>query len=163
MTHEIGIGFLGMGNVGERVVATLLERADAFREQTGAALSLRRVAVKDPGRARGIDLPGGVLTGDAGEVLDDPSVDIVVEVIGGDGAAGEYVRRALAGGRHVVSANKELVAKAGPELFDLARANEAGAPIRGERWRGYPGHLAAAAGPAGESRRCDPGDHQRHD
>ncbi len=130
MAHEIGIGFLGMGNVGETVVATLLERAEAFRAQTGATLALRRVAVKDPSRPRGIDLPAGVLTGDAAEVLDDPSVDIVVEVIGGDGAAGDYVRRALAGGKHVVSANKELIAKAGPELFDLARAN--GAALRFE-------------------------------
>ena len=97
MAHEIGIGFLGMGNVGETVVATLLERAEAFRAQMGATLALRRVAVKDPSRPRGIDLPAGVLTGDAAEVLDDPSVDIVVEVIGGDGAAGDYVRRALAG------------------------------------------------------------------
>ena len=125
MAHEIGIGFLGMGNVGETVVATLLERAEAFRAQMGATLALRRVAVKDPSRPRGIDLPAGVLTGDAAEVLDDPSVDIVVELIGGDGAAGDYVRRALAGGKHVVSANKELIAKAGPELFDLARANSA--------------------------------------
>ena len=130
MANEIGIGFLGMGNVGEKVVATLLERADQFREQTGASLTLRRVAVKDPTRSRGIDLPAGVLTGDAGDVLDDPSVDVVVEVIGGDGAAGDYVRRALAGGKHVVSANKELVAKAGPELFELARAN--GAALRFE-------------------------------
>lgn len=130
MANEIGIGFLGMGNVGEKVVATLLERADPFREQTGASLTLRRVAVKNPTRSRGIDLPAGVLTGDASDVLDDPSVDVVVEVIGGDGAAGDYVRRALAGGKHVVSANKELVAKAGPELFDLARAN--GAALRFE-------------------------------
>ena len=130
MANEIGIGFLGMGNVGEKVVATLLERADAFREQTGASLALRRVAVKDPTRSRGIDLPAGVLTGDAGDVLEDPSVDVVVEVIGGDGAAGDYVRRALGGGKHVVSANKELVAKAGPELFELARAN--GAALRFE-------------------------------
>ena len=130
MAHEIGIGFLGMGNVGETVVATLLERAEAFRAQMGATLALRRVAVKDPSRPRGIDLPAGVLTGDAAEVLDDPSVDIVVEVIGGDGAAGDYVRRALAGGKHVVSANKELIAKAAPELFDLARAN--GAALRFE-------------------------------
>ena len=130
MAHEIGIGFLGMGNVGETVVATLLERAEAFRAQMGATLALRRVAVKDPSRPRAIDLPAGVLTGDAAEVLDDPSVDIVVELIGGDGAAGDYVRRALAGGKHVVSANKELIAKAGPELFDLARAN--GAALRFE-------------------------------
>lgn len=130
MANEIGIGFLGMGNVGEKVVATLLERADPFREQTGASLTLRRVAVKDPTRSRGIDLPAGVLTGDAGDVLDDPSVDVVVEVIGGDGAAGDYVRRALAGGKHVVSANKELIAKAGPELFELARGN--GAALRFE-------------------------------
>ena len=130
MANEIGIGFLGMGNVGEKVVATLLERADAFREQTGASLALRHVAVKDPTRSRGIDPPAGVLTGDAGDVLEDPSVDVVVEVIGGDGAAGDYVRRALGSGKHVVSANKELVAKAGPELFELARAN--GAALRFE-------------------------------
>ena len=130
MANEIGIGFLGMGNVGETVVATLLERAETFREQTGASLKLRRVAVGDPSKPRGIDLPPGMLTGDAGDVLDDPSVDIVVEVIGGDGAAGDYVRRALAAGKHVVSANKELIAKAGPELFELAR--ESGAALRFE-------------------------------
>ncbi len=130
MANEIGIGFLGMGNVGETVVATLLERAETFREQTGASLKLRRVAVGDPSKPRGIDLPPGMLTGDAGDVLDDPSVDIVVEVIGGDGAAGDYVRRALAAGKHVVSANKELIAKAGPELFELARAS--GAALRFE-------------------------------
>ncbi len=130
MTNEIGVGFLGMGNVGEKVVATLLERAGAFRAQTGASLTLRRVAVKDPARPRGVELPAGVLTENAGEVLDDPSIAIVVEVIGGDGAAGDYVRAALAAGKHVVSANKELIAKAGPELFELARGG--GASLRFE-------------------------------
>ena len=130
MAREIGIGFLGMGNVGEKAAATLLERVDAFRAQTGATLALRRVAVKDPTRPRGVALPAGALTGDAREVLNDPAIDIVVEVIGGDGAAGDYVREALAGGKHVVSANKELIAKAGPELFELARGS--GAALRFE-------------------------------
>ena len=125
MAREIGIGFLGMGNVGGAVAAALLERSREFHEQAGAPLTLRRVAVKDPARPRSVTLPPGVLTGEAGKVLDDPAVDIVVEVIGGDGDAGGYVRRALAGGKHVVSANKELIAKAGPELFTLARANSA--------------------------------------
>ncbi len=130
MAREIGIGFLGMGNVGGAVAAALLERSREFREKVGAPLALRRVAVKDPARPRSVALPSGVLTGEAADVLDDPAVDIVVEVIGGDGAAGGYVRRALAGGKHVVSANKELIAKAGPELF--ARARENGAALRFE-------------------------------
>tara|TARA_Y100000588_G_scaffold350864_1_gene402255 strand:+ start:480 stop:1778 length:1299 start_codon:yes stop_codon:yes gene_type:complete len=125
VANEIGISFLGMGNVGEKVVGTLLERAETFHKQIGASLLLRHVAVKDPTRARSVDLPEGVLTGDASEVLNDPSVDIVVELIGGDGDAGDYVRQALTAGKHVVSANKELIAKAGPELFDLARQNQA--------------------------------------
>ncbi len=123
MTHEIGVGFLGMGNVGETVVATLLERAATFEAQTGAALRLQHVAVQNPDRERDIDLPDGVLTGDASEVVANPDVDVVVEVIGGDGAAGDYVRQALGNGKHVVTANKELIARAGPELFALAREN----------------------------------------
>ncbi len=130
MTREIGIGFLGMGNVGSVVAATLLERADEFAARVGAPLVLRRVAVKNPAKPRDVELPPGVLTDAADEVLTDPAVDIVVEVIGGQGDAGDYVRRALAGGKHVVTANKELIAKAGPELFALAR--EGGAALRFE-------------------------------
>ncbi len=69
-----------------------------------------------------MDLPSGVLTTDVNAVIDDPAVDIVVEVIGGEEPAGTYIRRALAAGKHVVTANKELIAKAGPELLAEAHA-----------------------------------------
>ena len=130
MVREIGIGFLGMGNVGTVVAATLLDRTEEFAKHTGAPIVLRRVAVKNPAKAREIELPSGVLTGSAEDVLNDPAIDIIVEVIGGENPAGDFVRRALAAGKHVVSANKELIAKAGPELFALAR--EGGAALRFE-------------------------------
>ena len=130
MTDAIGVGLLGLGNVGGTVAAALLERDAELEARAGAPLALRGVAVRDPGKAREAALPPGLLTGDAGAVVADPAVDLVIEVIGGEGAAGGLVRDALARGKHVVSANKELIAKAGPELFALAR--ERGAALRFE-------------------------------
>ena len=125
MSDAIGVALLGLGNVGGAVAAALLERADELAERAGAPLALRRVAVRDPGKARDAALPPGLLTGDALAAASDPAADLVIEVIGGEGAAGEAVRAALARGAHVVTANKELIAKAGPELFALAREHDA--------------------------------------
>ncbi len=124
MTREIGVGLIGVGVVGGGVARALLERRAYFARQVGAPLTLRNAAVRDLARPRTVDLPAGMLTTDVGKVVDDPDTDIIVEVIGGEEPAGTYIRRALAAGKHVVTANKELMAKAGPELLAEAHGRD---------------------------------------
>ena len=125
--REIGVGLIGLGVVGGGVARALLERSEYFARQVGATITVRRAAVRDISKPRTVDLPPGMLTTDVRQVVNDPSVDIVVEVIGGEQPAGDYIRAALAAGKHVVTANKELMAKSGPEL--LAEAHERGLDI----------------------------------
>ncbi len=122
MTREIGVGLIGLGVVGGGVARALIERRDYFGRQVGAPLVLRKAAVRDLRKARSIDLPAGTLTDNVDDVLGDPAIDIVVEVIGGEEPAGTFIRKAIASGKHVVTANKELIAKAGPELLAQAHA-----------------------------------------
>jgi homoserine dehydrogenase len=124
MTREIGVGLIGLGTVGSGVARALLERGEYFASQVGAQLILRRAAVRDVNKRRSVTLPRGMLTGDATEVINDPSVDIVVEVIGGEEPAGTFVRQAIKAGKHVVTGNKELIAKSGPALFREAREQD---------------------------------------
>ena len=127
MKREIGVGLIGLGNVGGGVARALLERGDYFARQVGAQLVVRRAAVRDLTKPRAVELAAGVLTTNVQEVLSDPAIDIVVEVIGGEEPAESYIRAALAAGKHVVTANKELIAKRGPEL--LAEAHGRGLDI----------------------------------
>ncbi|HET7738788.1 MAG TPA: homoserine dehydrogenase, partial [Tepidiformaceae bacterium] len=127
MSREIGIGLIGLGVVGSGVASALIERRDYFARQVGAEIVVRRAAVRDLDKPRGVSLPPGLLTTDVESVIADPSVDIVVEVIGGEEPAGSFVRSAIRAGKHVVTANKELIAKSGPEL--LAEAHSRGLDI----------------------------------
>lgn len=119
---EIGVGLIGLGVVGGGVARALIERRDYFARQVGAPLVVRRAAVRDLAKPRAVELPAGVLTTNVDEVLEDPAIDIVVEVIGGEEPAGTFIRTAIARGKHVVTANKELMAKSGPELLAEAHA-----------------------------------------
>lgn len=121
MGREIGVGLLGVGVVGSGVARALQERGDYFARQVGARITIRRAAVRDLNKPRGVTFPDGILLDDPQAVINDPGVDIVVEVIGGEDPAGAFVRQALEGRKHVVTANKELIAKAGPELLTLAQ------------------------------------------
>ncbi len=127
MTREIGVGLIGLGVVGGGVARALIERRDYFARQVGASLVVRRAAVRDLSKPRAVELPPGVLTTDVASIIEDPAIDIVVEVIGGEEPAGSFIRAALAAGKHVVTANKELMAKSGPEL--LAQAHGKGLDI----------------------------------
>jgi homoserine dehydrogenase len=124
---EIGVGLIGLGVVGSGVARALLERRDYFARQVGARIVVRRAAVRDLAKPRAVELPPGTLTANVDDVLDDPTIDIVVEVIGGEEPAGTYIRRAIQAGKHVVTANKELIAKSGPAL--LAEAHNRGLDI----------------------------------
>jgi len=114
--QEVNIGLLGLGVVGSGVAHVLLEKKDSLAEQSGGPVILRKVAEK-----RSVELEPGLLTRNAEEILTDPQIDIVIEVIGGEHPATEYIRQALANGKHVVTANKEVIAKHGHELFSLAK------------------------------------------
>jgi homoserine dehydrogenase len=113
---------LGCGNVGSAFVDLVARRADAIEARTGIRLEVTRVAVRNVSRDRNVALPDGLLTRDAAAVVADPDVDVVVEVIGGIEPARELIRTALANGKPVVTANKELLANVGAELFDAADA-----------------------------------------
>jgi homoserine dehydrogenase len=123
---QIGIVLLGFGVVGSGVAGALLERSDSFARRVGLPLTLRRVLVRDVTRDRSVGLPEGLLTDNAEEALA-TECDIVVEVMGGEQPALDYITHSLAAGRRVVTANKEVMAKHGAKL--LALAHESGGDI----------------------------------
>ncbi|MCU0587610.1 MAG: homoserine dehydrogenase [Syntrophobacteraceae bacterium] len=120
--RSIGVGLIGWGTVGCGVIRVLDENAEAIASRLGVRLELRRVADMDLERSRPVAVSQGLLTSRAEDILDDPSIDIVVELIGGLGAARRLIIAALEKGKHVVTANKALLAHHGNEIFDLARA-----------------------------------------
>jgi homoserine dehydrogenase len=120
MKARIGVGIIGFGTVGTGVAKILLENAALIRRRIGVPVDLVRIADLDVTRDRGITLPAGLLTTDAKHVIHDPSVDVVVELIGGYETAKRVILDAIAAGKHVVTANKALLALHGEELFDAA-------------------------------------------
>jgi len=114
------VAVIGFSNVGAALVRLLTEQADEIAQRTGVRLELTRVAVKDTTKARTVELPDGVLTDDTSGVIKDPDVDVVVELMGGVEPARSFILDALTAGKPVVSANKELLANVGPELFEAA-------------------------------------------
>ncbi|MCC7076435.1 MAG: homoserine dehydrogenase [Acidimicrobiia bacterium] len=122
MEQQVRVGFLGCGTVGAEAVRILVERAEAIHRYTGIDLAVAAIAVRDPARDRGLD--PALFTADAKAVVEDPDIDVVVEVMGGLEPTEELVAAALESGKPVVTANKELIAKRGGSLLDVAeRAN----------------------------------------
>lgn len=117
---EINIGLLGCGTVGTGVAKLLIENKDLLTARVGADLNLRWVADIDIETDRGIQFPAGVLTTDAQKVLNDPEIDMVIEMIGGEGIAKDLMLQAINNGKHIVTANKALLAAHGNELFAAA-------------------------------------------
>jgi homoserine dehydrogenase len=127
---DVGVGLLGYGTVGSAVSRMLAESGDEIERATGHRLTVVRALVRDPAKGREF-VPGeGVLTDDFAALRDDPRIDVVAEVMGGLEPAGGYVRELLRAGTPVVSANKQLVARDGVELFAVASA--AGVQLRFE-------------------------------
>jgi homoserine dehydrogenase len=116
------VGLLGCGNVGGALVRLLVDDGDRIAARTGLRLELAAVAVRSRSRERDAPVPDGTLTTDAGAVVVDPNVDVVVEVIGGIEPARTLILNALKSGKPVVTANKELLANCGAELFEAASA-----------------------------------------
>jgi homoserine dehydrogenase len=114
------IGLIGLGTVGAQVAGRLLDRRDVLRRRAGVDLVLHRVLVRDLSKARSVAIPHELMSTDPASVLDDPEVDVVVEVAGGEEPARSFLERSLRNRKHVVTANKLVMAKHGPELLELA-------------------------------------------
>lgn len=115
------VGLIGLGTIGTGVARLLLESADEIAQRAGVRLHLARVAEKDLDRPRDVRVPADRLTPDAAEVLNDPEISIVVELVGGIHPAKDFIEASLRANKAVVTANKALLAHHGPELFRLAR------------------------------------------
>ena len=118
----VRVGVLGCGNVGAALVTLLADQAASIEARSGLRLELARVAVRNLTKSRSVQLAEGILTHDAQGVVDDPDIDVVVELVGGIEPARSLVLDALKSGKPVVTANKELVANVGAELFAAADA-----------------------------------------
>jgi homoserine dehydrogenase len=127
MTTVVKIGLLGCGNVGGALVTLIAEQREEIAARTGVELQITRIAVHSTAKDRGLDVAAEIFTTDAAAVVNDPNVDLVVETIGGIEPARELVLAAMALGKPVVTANKELLANHGAELYEAAA--EAGVDI----------------------------------
>ncbi|TMI90490.1 MAG: homoserine dehydrogenase [Bacillati bacterium ANGP1] len=125
---DLGIGLLGCGTVGSAVVRLLQTNGEDIRRRTGIGLRLARVAAAHPAKPREVRLEAGMLTPDAAAVVADDRVDVVVEVMGGIEPARTLLLDAIRRGKSIVTANKQLLAQHGPDLF--AEAKRAGVDLR---------------------------------
>jgi homoserine dehydrogenase len=125
-TESIGIGLIGLGTVGGQVARVLRDKAAALAEKAGCPLVLKKVKVlpQDLSRPLAKQMSASILTTDEGEFFGEPGIDIIVEATSGEFPALEYLKRAIAGGKHVVTSNKEVIAKHGTELLALAQENK---------------------------------------
>jgi homoserine dehydrogenase len=122
VNKEINVGIIGFGTVGSGAVKVLLKNSPELKSRTGLNIRIKKIADLDITRDRGVALPDGVLTTDANLILNDPGIDIVVELMGGVHPAKEFILQAISSGKHVVTANKALLATEGNEIFGAAAA-----------------------------------------
>jgi homoserine dehydrogenase len=123
--EPIKVGLLGFGTVGSGTFTVLRRNQEEINRRAGRGIEIARIAVRNPAKATaalGKEAGTVAITDDFGSVVDDPSIDIVAEMIGGTGIARELVLRAIGNGKHVVTANKALLAVHGTEIFEAARA-----------------------------------------
>jgi homoserine dehydrogenase len=113
---SIGIGLMGLGTIGGGVFQALSEREQTIAEAVGCPVVLRKVLEKRP-----VAIDPSLLTADFQQIQADPEIDIVIELLGGEHPAVDFIKDALLAGKHVVTANKEVIAKHGAELSALAR------------------------------------------
>jgi len=117
---EIQVGLLGCGTVGTGVAKLLINSRQVIRARLGTTLNLKRVADIDIETDRGVQFDEGVLTTDANALVNDPEIDIIIEMIGGEGIAKELILKAIDNGKQVITANKALLASQGNALFKAA-------------------------------------------
>jgi homoserine dehydrogenase len=137
---SVGVGLLGLGVVSGQVAKVLTDKAAQLAEKAGCPVVLRKVKVLpvDMVRAQAKAMPAGILTTSDDEFFNTPDIDIVVEAIGGEYPATDYIRKALSSGRHVVTSNKEVIAKHGVELLSLAQQHGVSLQYEASAGAGFP-------------------------
>ena len=122
-SKELRVGLLGLGVVGSGVASYLFRYVDSIERQCGTRVLIKKILVRDQSKTREEIIPDSLLTTNPEEILRSSELDIIVEVIGGDQPAATYLSDALIAGKHVVTANKEVMAKFGSDLLALAKRN----------------------------------------
>jgi homoserine dehydrogenase len=135
---NIIVGLLGFGNVGTGFAAILEENRKIIENTLGCSVIVKKILVRDPGKYRDTVIPEELFTADADEILTDPEIHIIVELIGGIQPACDYIKKALENGKHVVTANKAVIALYGKELFELADKNHVSIRFEGSVGGGIP-------------------------
>ena len=123
MKQRINVGIIGLGTVGTGALKVLIDNRDEIARKVGCPVNVIKVADLDITTERPVQFDKSILTTDVSEVLDNPEIDIVVETIGGVKPAKDFILRAMANGKHVVCANKELIAKEGADILGAACEN----------------------------------------
>ena len=118
--RPLNVGLIGLGTVGSQVADRMLKWGPQLSRRAGVELALQKVLVRDVDKRRSIDISTDLLTADPAEVIDDSSIEVVIEVAGGDEPMRSYLERAIQAGKHVITANKVVMAKHGPQLLDQA-------------------------------------------
>lgn len=124
MKNYVSIGLLGLGTVGSGVVQIIKNHQSDLAHQVGCEVRVKSILVRSVNKDRGAQIGDTLLTSEPADILNDPDIDIVIEVIGGVDEARQHIIQALKNGKHVVTANKDLIALYGPELQQLANEND---------------------------------------
>ena len=124
MKNIINIGLIGFGTIGTGVVKALKERASFLEKRVGVELKIKTICDRDIISPRDVEVEPAILTTDVNKVINDPEIKIVIELVGGLHPAKEFIIRSLGAGKHVITANKALLAETMGELFQIARDND---------------------------------------
>jgi len=124
MNNYVSIGLLGLGTVGSGVIQLIENHQEELVHQLGCGVNVKSVLVRNLEKARDIQVNPTYLTTNPDDVLNDPDIDVIVEVMGGIDEAREHILKAFTAKKHVVTANKDLIALHGPELQNAASANK---------------------------------------
>lgn len=138
MEQVVKVGLIGFGTVGTGVVKILQNNADLIARRVGRKVVLAKIADLDVTTDRGVTVPAGILTTDAKDILNDPQIDIVVELIGGHEPAKRFILQALSSQKGVVTANKALLADHGEEVFEAAFKAQADLGFEASVGEGFP-------------------------
>src|ERR1041384_1278491 len=118
--RSLNVGLIGLGTVGSQVAERLLSWGPQLSRGAGVDLCLRKILVRDVAKRRPIEVSAELLTADAAELLDDRAIEAATQVAAGDEPMHSYLERAIQAGKHVITANKVVMAKHGPQLLDVA-------------------------------------------
>jgi len=136
--QPIYVGLLGAGTVGSGIIKILSNNADNIEQKVGAPVRIKKILVRNPAKVRNTDFDANLIVNNIDDILNDKDISIVVEVMGGEHPAKEYMLQALEAGKHVVTANKDVVARYGRELFEVAEKKKVDFMFEGSVGGGIP-------------------------